>query len=68
VGAVVGKVVIVVIEGVEISGHVDNGGVILSRISSWQGLKSFPPGRGIFVTRWEVTKGGFKDLPAVVLA
>jgi hypothetical protein len=68
VGAVGGKVVIVVIECVEISGHVDYGGVIFSRISSWQGLKSFPPGRGIFVARWEVTKGGLKDFPAVVLA
>jgi hypothetical protein len=68
VGAVGGKVVIVVIKSVEISGHVDDGGVILSRISSWEGLKSFPPGRGIFVARWEVTKGGFKDLPAIVLA
>jgi hypothetical protein len=68
VGAVGGKVIVVVIESVEISGHVDDGGVILSRISSWQGLKSFPLGRGIFVARWEVTKGGFKNLFAVVLA
>jgi hypothetical protein len=34
VGAVGGKVIVVVIESVEISGHVDDGGVILSRISS----------------------------------
>jgi hypothetical protein len=68
VGAVGGKVIVVVIESVEISGHVDDGGVILSRISSWQGLKSFPPGWGIFVARWEVTKRGFKNLSAVVLA
>jgi hypothetical protein len=34
VGAVGGKVIIMVIEGVEISGHVDDGGVILSGISS----------------------------------
>ena len=59
---------VVVIESVEISDHVDDGGVILSGISSWEGLKSFPPGRGIFVARWEVTKGGFKDNSAVVLA
>jgi hypothetical protein len=67
VGAVGGKVIVVVIESVEISGHVDDGGVILGRISPRQGLKSFPPGGGIFVARWEVMKGGFKDLSIVVL-
>jgi hypothetical protein len=68
VGAVGEKVVIVVVKGVEISGHVDYGGVILSRISSGQGLKSFPSGRGIFVARWKVTKGCLGDFPVVVLA
>jgi hypothetical protein len=34
VGAVGGKVVIVVIESLEISDHVDDGGAILSGISS----------------------------------
>jgi hypothetical protein len=34
VGAVEEKVVIVVIECVEVSGHVDYGGVIFNRISS----------------------------------
>jgi hypothetical protein len=29
-----GKVIVVVIKSVEISGHVDDGGVILDRISS----------------------------------
>jgi hypothetical protein len=51
------KVVIVVVKGVEISGHVDYGGVILIRISPWQGLKSFPPGRGIFVAGWKEQRG-----------
>jgi hypothetical protein len=62
------KVIIMVVKGVEISGHVDYGGVIFSRIPSWQGLKYFPPGRGIFVAGWKVTKGCLKDFPTVVLA
>jgi hypothetical protein len=62
------KVVIVVIKSVEVSSHVYYGGVILSRISFWQGLKSFPPGRGIFVAGWKETKGCLGDFPAVVLA
>jgi hypothetical protein len=56
-GAVGGEVIVVVVESVEISSHVDDGGVILGRISPWQGLKSFLLGGGIFVARWEVTKG-----------
>jgi hypothetical protein len=63
-----GEIIVVVIESVEVSGHVDNGGVILGGVSPLQGLKSFPPGGGIFVARWKVTKWGFKDLSAVVLA
>jgi hypothetical protein len=68
VGVVGGEIIVVGIEGVEVSGHVDNGGVILGGVSPWQSLKSFPPGGGIFVAGWEITKGGFKDLSAVVLA
>jgi hypothetical protein len=63
-----GKVIILVIESVEVSSHIDDGGVILGRVSSRQGLKSFPPGGGIFVAGWKVAKGGFKDYSAVVLA
>jgi hypothetical protein len=33
VGAVGGEVIVVVVEGVEVSDHVDNGGVILGWIS-----------------------------------
>jgi hypothetical protein len=31
-------------------------------------LKSFPLGGCIFVARWEVAEGGFKDYSAVALA
>jgi hypothetical protein len=68
VSAVGGKVIILVIESVKVSSHVDDGGVILGRVSPWQGPKSFPPGGGIFVAGWKVAKGGFKDYSAVVLA
>ena len=67
-GVVGEKVVIVVVKSVEVSGHVYYGGVILIRISSRQGLKSFPPGRGIFVAGCKITKGCLGDFPAVVLA
>jgi hypothetical protein len=33
VGAVGGEIIVVGIEGVEVSGHVDNGGVILGGVS-----------------------------------
>jgi hypothetical protein len=62
------KVVLVVVKGMEISGHVDYGRAIFIRISPLQGLKSFPLGRSIFVAGWKVAKGCLRDLPAVVLA
>ena len=48
-GAVGGEFIVVVVEGVEVSDHVDDSGVIFCGISSLQSLESFPPGGGVFV-------------------
>jgi hypothetical protein len=62
------KVIKVSVKGVEISGHVDYGGVILIMLSSSQSLESFPPSRVVFVAGWEVAKGCLDDFFVVVLA